>query len=754
MKEYYGNYIGIVVQNNDPEYAGKVKVFVPHISSTVYNDWIEGSDNKKIKFIGNNLEEDLTGILEELKPLLPWAECAAPLVGESSSGRFNNSNLTGSVSDSNFLKNITGAGENLDEAGAAPSNFYDETIRVNDAFDNAKNNINRPNPLSYNYKPNAYSNEAKGSFCIPAVGAHVWVFFREGNPNFPVYFAASFGQTDWKGIYETQEEPGVDYPGTYENKTFSETEYNNNVEAYRNKYVINQKGGSLEFINSDLNEKVRMTHYSGSFREMNNETDIEFSTKNKQGLVLNDSYETVRGFKNDYVGKDADEIVNRNKYKKVGSLNEEYFEKWKDVVGPIQDFKQLFETKRTLDNSVKSSSGLMLFKRNSSLQERSGTFADYPVTSTARQEKGLQNETNAAPGVQNDDGAASLDVAKAAATDQFISTSNYLTHSNQTFVNGTGKSLSTQDGSWDTDDRKDKLKDLIEASIPELTKIEQELGIGGSEIIQVTKHKVETIGMVMNDFGSIRYDGIGKLVPNEVLVGENVVFMNEIGSPLVELSHVQDLPGGNYNLNVGNRFNVMVGAGGLNLKSYGPTNITGSMTNITGQQVNIGAGAVDNDGEINLNAKTIDISGEILRLRNSIGRQVLVDSSLGVNKNVIIGGGLHVEGETFLQHVTAPKEYQVTETTEASLKTGASYTATIQGPAHSGTNGALQNGGIHTVTIVSSNNDVVKAHSHAFANLPLTLVGGNKPLRAAAISEGLNSGTARSVAEATHNEKK
>ena len=26
---YYGNYVGIVVQNNDPEFAGKVKVFVP-----------------------------------------------------------------------------------------------------------------------------------------------------------------------------------------------------------------------------------------------------------------------------------------------------------------------------------------------------------------------------------------------------------------------------------------------------------------------------------------------------------------------------------------------------------------------------------------------------------------------------------------------------------------------------------------------------------------------------------------------------
>ena len=33
----------------------------------------------------------------------------------------------------------------------------------------------------------------------------------------------------------------------------------------------------------------------------------------------------------------------------------------------------------------------------------------------------------------------------------------------------------------------------------------------------------------------------------------------------------------------------MVGAGGLNLKSYGPTNLTGTITNVAGEQVNIGA---------------------------------------------------------------------------------------------------------------------------------------------------------------------
>ena len=745
MKKYYGNHIGIVIQNNDPDKAGKIKVFVPHISSTIYNDWVRASKNKSLKFIGNNINEDLTGILDDLKRITPWCDCAAPLAGESSSGRFNNYNLTGSVSDSNFIDTVTSATSALTGEGAAPSNFYDEAIRINDAFADAANNINRPNPLSYEYKPNGYSNEAKGAFCIPAVGAHVWVFFREGNPNFPVYFAASFGQSDWQGIYESQNEPGIDYPGSYENKNPSIAEYNNNVEAYRNKYVINQKGGTLEFVNSDLNEKVRLTHYSGSFKEMNNQSTVELASKNNQKLTLNDSYDTVRGFKNEYTGKNLDEIVYRDKYKKIGSLNTEYFEKWRDVVAGIQEFKQLFEIKRTNDNSVKNDDGVTVLKRNSLLQERSGDFTTYPVTDGSIQYGALTN-TNSLPTysmVADNDGDGPqdwTDSQKAGPINSNPSAASWPVESGREWgPGGTGKSISTQDGTWDIEENKDKLKEIIEASLPELTEIENELGVGGSEVIQITKHKMETIGMLMNDFGSIRLDNIGKLVNNEVLVDSNAVYMNKSDSPLVEYVHVQDLPGGDYTLNVCNRFNVMVGAGGLNLKSYGATNITGTITNMVGEQVNIAS-----ENEVNIDAGTINISADILRLRNKRQRQILIENSLGVNNNVIIGGGLHVEGETYLQHVTAPVEYQKTEPTivYSKLKNGLSFSAEIDGNAAD-------------VVLTSDSNDNLVAgyeHSHVFPNLPLTLLASNQAVRSAA-SE-LNNGSVRSDADPQHNEGK
>ena len=752
MNKYYGNYVGVVIQNNDPDMSGKVKVFVPHVSSTVYNDWVRGKDDKTIKFIGNNIDEDITGILDDLKLILPWSECAAPLVGESSSGRFNNYNLTGSVSDSNFYKTAVDTSSASNDIGQAPSSLYDSDINLNDAFTDAANNVNRPNPLSFEYKPNAYSNEAKGSFCIPAVGSHVWVFFREGNPQFPVYFAASFGQSDWKGIYESEDTPGIDYPGTYENKNAGITEYDHNVEAYRNKYVINQKGGSLEFVNSDLNEKMRLTHYSGSFKEMNNQSTVELSSKNKQNLVLNDSYDTVRGFKNEYTGKNLDEIVYRDKYKKVGSLNAEYFDKWKDVVAGIQEFKQLFEIKRTNDNSVKNDDGITVLKRNSLLQERDGTFASYPVTDGSIKYSALANSTNPGPPYtavsdSSEDGPQVwTEAAFPGPGNANPAAGSWPSQSGQPWgPGGAGKSVSTQNGEWIPDENKDKLKELIEASLPELTEIENELGIGGSEIIQITKHKMETIGMLMNDFGSIRLDNIGKLVNNEVLVDSTSVYMNKVDSPLLEYVHVQDLPGGNYTLNVCNRYNVMVGAGGLNLKSYGAVNLTGTITNIAGEQVNIAS-----ENEVNIDAGTINISADILRLRNKRQRQILIENSLGVNQNVIIGGGLHVEGETYLQHVTAPIEYQKTEATIAysKLLAGLSFSASMAG----GSVGSTSWTG--TVTLDGASNDdkvAGYAHSHVFPNLPLTLLGSNSDVRSAA--SGLNN-TARDAAEPQHNEGK
>ena len=144
------------------------------------------------------------------------------------------------------------------------------------------------------------------------------------------------------------------------------------------------------------------------------------------------------------------------------------------------------------------------------------------------------------------------------------------------------------------------------------------------------------------------------------------------------------------------------------------------MMTIAGEQVN-----VVSENEININSKRVSIVADILSLRQKNYEQVLVDSSLGVSNNLIVGGGAHIEGELSVQHITAPEEIQETEQTDlyAYLLSGLSFTATLNGFADSA--GHAINGTTGTVTLnANSNDDKVKCydHSHQFKNVPLHLM--------------------------------
>lgn len=113
MKEYYGNYLGLCINNNDPERRGRVQIFIPHIMPAIFKNWNEVEEDIQILCVGDNLPESLPGyVVEKLKKMLPWAECASPILGDSSPGQlinnnFNQSPVTGGAGD---VAPIPGAG--------------------------------------------------------------------------------------------------------------------------------------------------------------------------------------------------------------------------------------------------------------------------------------------------------------------------------------------------------------------------------------------------------------------------------------------------------------------------------------------------------------------------------------------------------------------------------------------------------------------------------------------------------------------
>jgi hypothetical protein len=95
-EKYYGNHLGLVINDNDPENRGRVQVFIPHISTTLFQGWNEvySQDNEKIKDpIIKGMGEEQGGlpdvILERLKRILPWAEGAMPIWGGGTSAVYN-----------------------------------------------------------------------------------------------------------------------------------------------------------------------------------------------------------------------------------------------------------------------------------------------------------------------------------------------------------------------------------------------------------------------------------------------------------------------------------------------------------------------------------------------------------------------------------------------------------------------------------------------------------------------------------------
>ena len=804
-KKYTGMYLGIIVQNNDPKYRGRVKVYVPHIQANVYENWFSELSDKKFRFPGGNIESDLSKILPELKTVLPWAENAMPMIGASGSGRYGAHDDIATISDSNRYETLIPDKHQTDvekkyklndeNIGEKPGKVYEHhKMWVSDAFTNTKNpdhdgslqsamkpfndlktgdrlnGVNRPNTYSYMYRPTTYSNCAKGSFSIPNVGSHVWVFFQGGDPLLPVVFGVSHGQEDWRGIFESTDSHGQDYPGSFENiSTTEERVFDNNTETYRNKYVINQKGGSLEFVNTDNREILKMTHYSGSFLEFNNHVNIEFASKNAQRLVQEDAYDTVKGYRNQYTERDYDFIVRGDRYKRIGYQNYNVYEEWHKKARTLAEVKALFESAR-VNGKVWVNGSLLETKQV-------GVFAPCPVcndeeyiryhalntvmtnvnkTDTHSSFNGAHNATLGAKHVGY---VAPIGRFKSApygviykdnGTNKTMDSPPYQSASKhkgggsgQIFgetcpvCGGTGVSPSTMEGDWEDEPLKSdsNFDSMLKSTVQSLAEIESKMGLGGSEFVNVAKHRIETIGMIMNEFPSIRIDPVGKMYRDKMVIHKNGVFASKAPTPMVEMVHVDDSPGGVNILNVGCRWNVQVGSGGVSIKTTGRVEMSGSQFNIGAEQINVAS-----DNEVNIDGgKRLSLVGDIVSIRQRKRGQILVDSDLGVSQNVIIGGGLHVEGELSCNHLTIPVEIHETECAKiySKLLKNLRFTCNING----GTHVVSPHGGNHpswsnaTVTLIADSNDnhvVDYSHSHLFKNGAMHLMASNADVREAA----------------------
>lgn len=706
--QLYGNYVGLVIQNDDPEKRGRVKVFVPHINYRSYKGWTEIEADKFF----NNLEDpDVSNILAELREVLPWAEVAGPLFGGNASGRYNGVKRRVYTSNSNRW-----LGDDLLQ-GNRPAASYTGAGNVHDGFNDAgKTGI--LNPYTFEYDPSDYSSLAAGMFTIPNVGAHVWIFFENGDHNCPVYWASSYSQSDYKRIYTTvkftdktlstlgsdalnKAGVSVDYPSEYENSDLSVL--TSEAKTFRAKHVINTNKNVIELIDTDNREMIKLTHFSGSFKEWNNYTTSEFAANNDQQLVMGDRFETVRKSKNTYVVGNNRLFIDGDNIKRVGDSTYDDVKNIGDILFKINEYKQLFDTCRVGRFIYQRTSGLQSLLDITGVNSLSPHQEQKPKFEGIKSYDGVQynngfvrcsickntpysvNPTNwslsykAIPGEGNtmiyepimpEEIPLYKDLVALSSRTAFgdtppgvgfyagakcdICNSDYLNIQ----LRRPGFSTSTEHGLFEYEEAKQRGGDMFTYYVSIRDNLNKLLAscAGGDEIIEIHKNKIESVGLVMNTSASCRVDPIGKLRAESVFVAPEDVYVAGKPSPHVEPVDVVEVPGGSYVLTATNKYKLIVGAKGVNIKTFGPIDMYGSIVNFTGEQINISS-----QNEINFDA------GEkcLIRARKTTivskdHEPVLIESPLHISRNLITRGGSYTNGEVGLLHVTTLREFGVT----------------------------------------------------------------------------------------------
>lgn len=231
-----GFYVGLVIQNDDPEHAGRVKILVPNVNATL-NEWhiTDTPIDILFNFTDVDTNPELNAVLNRLKIILPWASGALPIFGGSS------------------------------------SNIYD-------SVGNSKRDVERviPSGVPDKFIPNDFNDSGMGMFSIPAVGSHVWVFFKDGDPNTPVYFASAHGIHDYAKM----------------NSDVSGLE-NGDGGLYNHANVLNTAKHTIQMDDTDGNEELNIIQHNGSNISFKNGATNELAVGTKSLHVKDTMDETI-----------------------------------------------------------------------------------------------------------------------------------------------------------------------------------------------------------------------------------------------------------------------------------------------------------------------------------------------------------------------------------------------------------------------------------------------------------------------------
>ena len=188
---------------------------------------------------------------------------------------------------------------------------------------------------------------------------------------------------------------------------------------------------------------------------------------------------------------------------------------------------------------------------------------------------------------------------------------------------------------------------------------EKELGPpGGNRTTIIAGNETVQVGLSVNKAKSYNVINNGTHVPSKVHIGEKNALAGSSKSNYVHGTNPLSTPGGNYTLTVSNKMTVVVGAQGLDINTYGPVNISGGITRIIGPMVTIGSST----GQVSLEGKHVQVTGDTIAMVPTGGsNQVMVQGSLGVQANMVVAGGAHIDGDLSFTSGSCPSKVSRTK---------------------------------------------------------------------------------------------
>jgi hypothetical protein len=701
-KKYTGFYLGYVIQNNDPDRAGKVKIFIPALMPTLAGIPEEiDKEDADVKIDFKDFSTLPVEVIKKLKNILPWARQISPLIGSGSSTSYNPQSHTVTTVDNpiqrlEFAKKLKEGEFPVNDPKSAGFTLQqsDFILSAGHIKDEAIDDIPATpttDPDNNAMIPELYSNQAKGMFSIPSVGSLVWVFFENGEWDLPAYFGYHYSSSEWKGIYGTADEGfrGVDYPNNFENNKEGEGQ------LLREKLIFNSRAGALSFTGTDYFPKINISHRDGSFIQMDNSGYKQMIHGKSSEFILGDEFKTVKGDSIIRSYKNYNIICDQSFSVRTGSRNYEVYKKAKEVIAERAAIFSKFKTDRTLgvtpsdavygDHKEKLDDSQR--KANPNLYTAGGgsktatsiksikTLTPKEIKAAAKNNPtglAIPPETASYNNIKqlNVKGKLGLSSGERPPVREnkqaWSSSGTYKTSANKVgwdTRSSVEKSPSTAGGSFNRAEGTSvgEIKNKLIEINKKLDDVLRNEGNGGDQSIEITKDYYMRVGAVSNDFPAVRVDPIGGIVFAGVAQGDNGASSIYKQTNLVEYTgNDGNFPCGNYTISCGNKFNIDAGSGGIILRTTGVSEIAGVTTKVSGLHLL----ELTTAGSMSIDAgKSLTITADILSLRQSKSKQIALGGSVGVENNITIGGSAIVNGELYLQHVTAPAEIQTTDQT-------------------------------------------------------------------------------------------